>query len=165
MNGALGQLTRSSQWLGARPKYGSLRTLVLAPQDSVPFVCEPVLPLYFYGALTYDFERDARSGHEGGRKVAVRGYVYSLRIGADEAGEFVAWHWHPDGGPSHPHVHVQVDHPDIPRLRSTHLPTARVFLEDILIYAVRDLGARCRDGDVVALEASRTRTETWATWR
>jgi hypothetical protein len=53
----------------------------------------------------------------------------------------------------------------VPGLRDMHLPTARVFLEDILIYAVRDLEATCRDRDTVALEASLARTEAWATWR
>jgi hypothetical protein len=165
MNGALGHLTRSCSWRAARPWHGTTRALVLLPQDAVPIVCEPSLGMYFHGSLVYAFERDERPGHQGGTKVAIREYTYSLRIGATPDGEFAAWHWHPSTDVSHPHVHVRADHPDVPGLRDMHLPTARVFLEDVLICAVRDLGARCRDGDVVALEALRDRTKAWASWR
>jgi hypothetical protein len=55
------------------------------------------------------------------------GYVYSLRIGHDEAGEFAAWHWQPREGPTRLHLHVRVDHEDVSDFRDMHLPSARVF--------------------------------------
>jgi len=163
MNASLHMLTRVSHWQGVRPKNGTQRALVLFPQDAVPFTCKNDLPIYFHGSMVFGFERDERPPHEGGVKAVVSKYIYSLRIGADEPGEFVTWHWHPEvGGPPDPHVHVRGENGDVPGLRDMHVPTSRVFLEDVLLFAVRDLTARCRDEDTVALEKMRDRTRTWA---
>lgn len=165
LNDALHMLTRTSEWRAARPKYGSLRTMLLTPQDTVPFVCDQGLPVYFNGSLMYEFEKDTRPGHEGGVKVIVRKYIYSLRIGSDLDGEFLTWHWHPEVGEPTPHVHVRAEHVDVPGLRDMHVPTSRVFLEDVLLFAVRDLGASCRDNDPTALKKMRDLTRDWSTWR
>jgi hypothetical protein len=55
----------------------------------------------------------------------------------DPEGELFAFHWHPDVfAASFPHVHVR-GHPQ-------HLPTGRVFLEDVLALSV-EIGTEPRN--------------------
>lgn len=99
------------------------------------------------------------------RKVVTREYIYSVRVGRDVEGEVFAWHWHPGREEtSHPHVHVRAEHEDLPKLRDSHIPTGRVFLEDILLFAIRNLDVTCRDGGEDRLEELRRRTGRYVSW-
>lgn len=170
MNEALGHLTKASQWRAARPgdKSGPW-SLVLLPQDPIPFACGLGASLYFGGGVRFEFERDQRPPHEGGWKVVVREYIYSLRLGPEERDELFGFHWHPSvADRPDPHVHVGAAHQDLAVLNfhDLHVPTARVFFEDVLLFAVRDLTARNRDGDdTSALRSLRDRTRRWVGWR
>jgi hypothetical protein len=70
-------------------------------------------------------------------RVSTRAYSYVIE---DRAGvEVLAYQWHPKGQ-SHitePHLHVHCG-----PLESTHLPTGRISLEDLLIYLIDEMRAR-----------------------
>jgi hypothetical protein len=53
---------------------------------------------------------------------------------------------------------------DVPELARLHIPTSRIFLEDVLRFAVDNLGARTREGGRDGLVRARDRTRRWATW-
>lgn len=164
MNQALGYVTRAGIWRSARPRGDGPWTLQLT-DETLPLPCDRTIPWYLHAYLRFDFETDRRPSHEGGTKVVTREYIYSLRVGADEEGEVLTWHWHPNvGGAPDPHVHVRADHDDVPGLRDLHLPTSRVFFEDILLFAVRNLGVYCREGGEAGLKDLRHRTGSWASW-
>ena len=168
MNRALGYVTRSGQWRAARPAGTGLWTLLLEPTEAIPLPCDrDAVPWYLYAYLRFGFDVDDRPGLEGGSKVVTREYIYSLRVGHDSGGEVLTWHWHP-GIPDapDPHLHVRgVDHVDVPGLSDMHLPTSRVFFEDVLLFGIRNLGVRCQEGGVENLEEMRLRTVRYASWR
>ena len=163
MNGALSLVTRATTWRAARPKTGNRWALVLL-DDPVPLVCRPERALFLSASLAFEFEPDYREGHKGGVKAVTRKYIYGLRTGRDEADEFLAWHWHPENR-AQPHVHIRTNHPDVAGLPGMHIPTSRVFFEDVLLFAVSELDATCRDGAQDLLAESLRRTHDWASWR
>jgi hypothetical protein len=167
MNQGLGYVTRAGQWRAARPQGSGLWTLLLQPDETIPLPRDQdAVPWYLFAYLRFGFEVDERPGLEGGTKAVTREYIYSLRVGRDEAGEVIAWHWHP-GIPAapDPHVHVRATHPDVPTLSDLHIPTSRVFFEDVLLFAIRNLGVRCQEGGRENLEEMRLRTVRYASWR
>jgi hypothetical protein len=67
-------------------------------------------------------------------------YFYSLQ---NEAGqEIVAFHWQPSAEHPDPHMHLgvgaQLGRKDIAR---AHIPTGRISLEEVLRFAITELGA------------------------
>jgi hypothetical protein len=114
--------------------------------------------------MAFKFEPDNRESLVGGWKVAVTKYVFSLRAGRDDVDELSARHWNSDDWPE-PHVHVIADQPKVPGLERMHIPTNGVFFEDVLHFAISELGATCRDGARAQLVESRRRTLKWASWR
>ena len=163
MNVALGYVTRSAIWRAARPKVGATWALILT-DEPVPLICKPERSLFFTGSMAFVFERESRGGLGGGWKVKVTKYLYSLRASRDEADELFSWHWNSGDWPE-PHVHVMAQHEELPSLERMHIPTNRVFFEDVLLFAISELGATCRDGAVEQLVESRRRTRKWASWR
>lgn len=142
-------------------------TLLLEPDEAIPLPRhQDAVPWYLYAYLRFGFEVDERPGLEGGTKAVTREYIYSLRVGRDDAGEVLTWHWHP-GIPDapDPHLHVRADHQDVPGLDRMHLPTSRVFFEDVLLFAIRNLGVGTQEGGLENLEEMRLRTVRYASWR
>jgi hypothetical protein len=95
----------------------------------------------------------------------VREYIYSLGVGTEDDAEVIAWHWHPrvENQPE-PYVYVRAMHDDVPGLARLHIPTSRIFLQDVLLFAVDNLGARTREGGRDGLVRARDRIRRWATW-
>jgi hypothetical protein len=71
------------------------------------------------------------------------GYIYSFR-GRDDV-EFLAYHWHPQGGSrvTWPHLHLQSPSSS-PVTGRTHLPTGIVHPEDIVRLAIEEFAVRPR---------------------
>jgi hypothetical protein len=120
--------------------------------------------LFFTGSMAFVFEPESRSALGSGWKVRVTKYLFSLRAGREDADELFAWHWNSGDWPE-PHVHVIAEQSELPDLGRLHIPTNRVFFEDVLLFAINELGATCRQGAVPQLEESRRRTRKFASWR
>lgn len=95
-------------------------------------------------------------------------YIYDLiRYDAgDPAGAtMLAWHWHAKF--SDPHLHIEPGGASglDPGLWRAHIPTARVTLEDILMFMIRDLGVtpRCTNWREIIEPIRETHVEkrTW----
>jgi hypothetical protein len=106
------------------------------------------------------------SGPRGPWKVQTVAYTYAFDD--VDANELVGFHWHPRG-PSPvtwPHLHVgpaaQVGAYIAP---STHIPTGRVSLEEVIRLAITELGVDTeRDDWADVLDETQTAYETWRTW-
>ncbi len=75
-------------------------------------------------------------------------YYHSLET-ADEK-EIVSFHWHPGEGSRivHPHMHLGARiGANLGMLDKTHIPTGAIRLEDILRFAIRELGTEPQRDD------------------
>lgn len=164
MNRALGVLNRGGMWRAARPERGDRFGLYLT-EDPLPIVCEGI-PVFLHATMEFEMEPDRRDPHRGGMKVGVREYIFALRADRTPESEFLAWHWHPDVVKhAEPHVHAKANHPDVADFGRLHVPTSRVFFEDVLLFLHEEMGATCSEGGADRLRESRARTRRWATWR
>lgn len=69
------------------------------------------------------------------------GYLFS--IDSPEHQEILAFHWHPDGNSPvrHPHLHIGAGaQSGFSPLQKAHVPTGQVMLQDVLLFAINDLG-------------------------
>lgn len=76
--------------------------------------------------------------------------AYSQRLETTDAREIVAYHWHPGRSSRimHPHMHLGAGiGADLGILDKTHIPTGRVALEDLLRFAIVEVGVEAQRSD------------------
>lgn len=106
-------------------------------------------------------------GQRGPYKVKTAAYDYVLET--EDGGIVVAYHWHPDGasGMKAPHAHLgaAVLAKEGVLTHKDHMPTGRVPFEQVVRFAISDLGAepKCDDWAEV-LEDIETVFRQWRTW-
>jgi hypothetical protein len=119
-------------------------------------------------SLTYLFRyRIVRAeGERGPWRVTTAAYYHALEDGASR--EIIAYHWHPGQGSAFdfPHLHMGVGiGASLGEVHKHHIPTERIAFEDVLRFAVRDLGARpARDDWEEILDETQAAFEVWRTW-
>lgn len=125
------------------------------PRDAAP-------PLWLVASQLFHFRLDER--YPGEWKVATDGYIYTLSEDEELRSELISWHWHPISRPD-THLHVGQGHPEISRLEGMHVPSGRVFLEQVLLFAIDEFGVRCRRDDwQEVLGQNLDRVERFSTW-
>lgn len=104
-------------------------------------------------------------------RVTTTEYFYTLwraRGGRGKKPErLVSYQWHPKPGETYtyPHVHLGPASGVEPHLQKTHVPTGRVALEDVIRYAISQLGARPLRADwMEVLEDTQRHFEDLQTW-
>lgn len=148
----------------ARPTGGDSRLLILT-RDPVELICDPMRPLFFSGLMQFEFEVDTREGHDGGWKIGTRKYSFSLKAGPDDSDEFMSWHWdRSETNWPEPHAHAVVERRGIQAFDRLHIPTGRVFFEEVLIFAIKEFHAKCDETALDQLADMARRTRRWATW-
>ncbi len=96
-------------------------------------------------ALSVKMQYRIVEGSAGPRRWAVNVVAYQHAILDRDGREIVAYHWHPGGRVTFPHLHLgagAAEGPLRPDLAGTHLPTGHVTLQDVLRMAVVELGVR-----------------------
>ncbi len=75
----------------------------------------------------------------GKERYRVNTRAYSYVVEDRQGHEVLAYQWHPKGQSqiTEPHLHVHCE-----PLESTHLPTGRIALEDLLVYLIDEMGAK-----------------------
>lgn len=71
--------------------------------------------------------------------------AYQYKLDDRDGREILAYHWHPEGRVTVPHVHVGAGTAEgrlRPDLARAHLPTGHVPLRDVLRLAIAELGVR-----------------------
>lgn len=75
------------------------------------------------------------SGILTGWKVHTEGYVYSVGLVRDPEAALLAWHWHPPD-PLYTHSHVYAKDETLGNVGKLHLPTSRVFFEQVVGFLI-----------------------------
>lgn len=107
-------------------------------------------------------------GERGPWKVETAAYSHGLET--PEAQEIIAYHWHPEQGSEiiYPHLHLGAGSfagVDLGILEKKHVPTGRISLEDVLRFAIAELGVEPRREDwSEVLDETQAAFETWRTW-
>lgn len=109
----------------------------------------------------------ATEGERGPWKVETLAYAHGLET--PDAQEIIAYHWHPERGSriTYPHLHLGAGiAADLGILEKAHIPTGRVALEDLLRFAILELGVEPqRDDWREVLSETQGKFEERRTWR
>lgn len=120
-----------------------------------------------YLKATQTFHYADHPDYPGERKVVTDEYAYTLSEDAELRSELLAWHWQPARGHPDPHLHIGYPHPTEVRATKWHVPGGRVAFEQVLVFAIEELGAQPVGDRPVALEAlesTLSRFRRYATW-
>lgn len=104
-----------------------------------------------------------------GSRWEVEAAAYYHAVETPDAKEIVAFHWRPSQASTfaHPHMHLGAGiGADLGILEKTHIPTGRICLEDVLKFAILELGVEPkRDDWREVLSETRAASEERRTWR
>lgn len=96
-------------------------------------------------------------------RVSSAEYAYELRDEQERL--IVGWHWHPRGRSPATWPHIHVPRSSEYNLGKLHPPTARVSVEAVIRFAIRELGVReTRPGWEPELDRSERRFVQQRTW-
>jgi hypothetical protein len=134
---SLGCVTASAVW---RPGEGATADewLALTEPRTILLRRGGADPLYFRATQTFHY--DDHLDFPGERKVVTDEYAYTLGEDAEFGTELLAWHWQPSHGHPDPHLHVGASHPTEKRFSKWHIPGGRVAFEQVLLFAIDELG-------------------------
>jgi len=118
--------------------------------------------VFLRSTIQFRYEDDPR--HPGERKVSTEHYGHTVGTSESLKPGLYSWEWSL-AEPRYPHLHVRRGDPDYPGLAKYHIPTGRVFFEDVLRFLIADHNVECarEDWDVVLSESWR-RVSIWASW-
>ena len=134
---SLSCVSSSAVWrYGPSPRPGIFVTLSVPPVVGLSRGSEAAA---LYLRATQEFHYDDHPDFPGERKVVIDAYAYTLSESAELTAELLAWHWQPEDGQG-PHMHIGRAHPRLGELGRFHVPSGRVALEEVLRFAVDDLG-------------------------
>lgn len=164
---SLGLISKSI-WIPGRTAAKDAWFLVTAPDRFVTLTAGTGASLYLTASQSLTVDRHRAAVIKGslftGYKVRLTGYVYSIGPVPDPDASFVEWHWHPrDGGETHAHVHVRDEL--LGTVGKLHLPTSRVFFEQVVAFPVGDLKVDAPDDWRTVLDGIQWRVEEAARWR
>lgn len=97
--------------------------------------------------IEHRFRLVRAGGHPGRRdawKATITKYQFALYDEGDR--EVLAYHWHPaEQGNDEPHLHLSSGSGSLrPELQRAHLPTARIAVEEFVLFVIREFAARVR---------------------
>jgi hypothetical protein len=143
----------------ATPRSGPTQTIALNPS-----------PLRLPGSEYQLFANQSfKYVHEGSSwRVSTISYEYAIEVSATGQ-EVVAFHWegHEAGAVPYPHMHLgHANRESTPHLGpKSHIPTGRVPLEDVVYFAIRELGVKpLRDDWEATIASARERFIRYKSW-
>lgn len=137
-------------------KGGLSGAAALPPQTRIKATAEN-----FHLTAAVRFRVTEEAGTRDPYRVTTTAYYYSLLDAAEK--EIIAYHWHPHGNVTFPHLHIcsgaRVGRAD---LRNAHIPTGRVSMADLLRMVITEFGVAPRRADWAdVLAQSQTAYEQW----
>lgn len=136
----------------------------LAPSGGDPVRLRGELELDLVSRISYQISH--AEGERGPWKVETLAYSHGLET--TEAKEIIVYQWHPGRGSriEYPHLHLgAVMSSNLGGLEKAHIPTGRVALEDLLRFAITELGVEPqRDDWQEVLSETQGKFEDWRTW-
>jgi hypothetical protein len=150
---ALSAVHLTAQW-GIVPVAEDIHSALVVP-DSLLLLAGDREPVYL--RATQRFQYGPHPKYPGERKVITAEYAYTLAADEGLREELVAWHWQQGAAWPHPHLHVRGEKP--------HIPTGRVAFEEVLLYAITDLGVTPARNDAVdVLQETLRRFKAHQSW-
>jgi hypothetical protein len=120
---------------------------------------------HFYLRSTFEFifaDDDRFSSPE--RKVVTHGYAHTVGESDSLKPQLYSWEW-AAVEPTYPHIHLRRSDPAFEGLGKLHIPTGRVFYEDVLRFLVQEHGVQLARSDWrEVLSETHRRVSTFASW-
>jgi hypothetical protein len=92
------------------------------------------------------FEYIDHPRYPGERKVSTLEYAYTLSHDETLGVSLFSWEWNPSSEVwPEPHLHIGRGNPEVAGLHKHHIPTGRVALEHVLLYAIAHHGVELED--------------------
>jgi hypothetical protein len=163
MDQALHLVRGDAHWIVGRQAVGDFWWARLNPEEVLLPGAETI-PIFLSATIEFTHQDDARPERRRERKVATRKYIFTIS-GPEASATLFEWHWHPTTSPERrdPHIHVTGTNA-LGALDRLHIPSWRVWFEDVLLFAIEDLEIPCRDGAAEVLRDNRDRARRWASW-
>ncbi|HEY5244422.1 MAG TPA: hypothetical protein VIJ60_02055 [Acidimicrobiales bacterium] len=119
--------------------------------------------LYLRSTLEFTYADDDRFGALE-RKVVTLGYAHTVGESDSLKPQLYSWEW-AAAEPTYPHVHLRRSDPAFEGLGKLHIPTGRVFYEDVLRFLVDEHRVQpARDDWRDVLDDSHRRVAMFASW-
>jgi hypothetical protein len=118
--------------------------------------------IFLRSTIQFTYVVDPR--HDGERKVSTHEYAHT--VGGEETlkPQMYSWEW-ASAEPTYPHLHLRRSDPAFAGLGKLHIPTGRVFYEDVIRFLMKEHGVvPDRDDWEAVLNESFGRVSTHATW-
>jgi len=117
---------------------------------------------YLRSSLQYRYADDDR--FPGERKVSTHDYAHTLGETPSLKPGLYSWEW-AAREPRYPHVHVRRGHRDFAGLGKIHIPTGRVFFEDVVRFLIEEHEVEpVREDWRTILDECAHLVGSWATW-
>ena len=98
--------------------------------------------------LTLEFSHSFRvipDPNERAWQPTVTEYTYTFGFEGEAGQEFLAYHWHPDPRQKvrYPHIHLEAGaSAGIVQLQKAHIPTGRIDIPALIVFAIESLGVK-----------------------
>jgi hypothetical protein len=123
---------------------------------------DPELTIHLRSTMRFSYE--SHPTFSGERKVATSYYAHTVGQDEELQPQLYSWEW-AAAEPTYPHLHLRRSDPAFHGLGKLHIPTGRVFFEDVLQFLIRDHDVKpAREDWAEVLEECHRRVSTFATW-
>ncbi len=129
----------------------------------------PVIPLQagdsqIFIRSTIQYEYTDHQRFPGERKASTHQYAHTVGESESLKPQLYSWEW-ASAEPTYPHLHLRRSDPEFHGLGKLHIPTGRVFYEDVLRFLIKEhvVEPAREDWDEV-LGESFSRVSTYSTW-
>jgi hypothetical protein len=136
---SLGLIAKAGSWYPSKTARGGEEWVMRTSPDNIELRTVHGSVLFLTAAQNFVVRFHHRlvldAGLITGYKAHTTGYAYSVGIVPDPDQALLEWHWHPpDPGYTHAHVHVRDE--TLGNVGKLHLPTARVFFEQVVGFLI-----------------------------
>jgi hypothetical protein len=141
LNQTVQTVHRNAQWL-VLPAGTSGNTWIAETRpNALSLNCGVAEHLYLWSTIQFEYTDHPDPDRKGERKVKTRYYSHTVTRDDMSSDEVFSWQWHPlADGPTYPHLHVHGGELLGTSLHKLHVPTGRVFLEDVISFLIKDVG-------------------------
>lgn len=162
LGNSLSAVSTTAIWRVA-PLTGSLGAFnTITVPDVVPLRRRSGERIYLRSTIQYEYRDHPR--YPGERKVSTLFYAHTVGQAEALKPQLYSWEWN-YADERYPHLHVRRADPAYHGLGKLHIPTGRVYFEDVLRFLVEehDVAPACDDwSDKIG--DSRRRVATYSTW-
>lgn len=159
---SLGCVTNDHHWLIWPSKYTKDELVATPAADPLQLQCSADPNLFLKAAQNFHYV--PHPDYPGEWKVKTDRYAYSLSLTEGFDQELLAFHWHPGSSVTTPHVHAALV--GGPSFHKIHIPTGRIFLEDVIRLAIEGFGVvPLRDDWSAMLGDAADRVREFGSWK